>query len=142
MKPANVATLVMGTTLMFGWGLGHAQEKADIGKLEYDNSCAVCHGPQGKGDGPMAGIIETPVPDLSKLAERNGGVFPLARVYETIDGSAAIGAHGTRDMPVWGYRYSVDVAEYYTDYYREIDDEALVRARILAVAEYLHRLQE
>lgn len=140
MKPATVTTLFLGATLMVGGGLGHAQETTDIGKFEYDNSCAVCHGVEGKGDGPLAGIIETLIPDLTTLSERNGGVFPLARVYETIDGSAMVGAHGTREMPVWGRRYSIDTAEYYCDF--EYDPEPVVRARILAVAEYLHRLQE
>ena len=32
----------------------------DIGKREYTNSCAVCHGASGKGDGPLASQLKTP----------------------------------------------------------------------------------
>lgn len=122
------------------WITAHAQEKVDIGKREYLNSCAVCHGEEGKGDGPLAGIIETLVPDLTTLAQRNDNVFPMARVYEVIEGTADVQAHGTREMPVWGRRYAIEAAEYYFDV--EYDPESVIRARILSVAEYLHRLQK
>ena len=121
-------------------GLAFAEESTDIGKLEYYNSCAVCHGSNGKGNGPMAGMINTPMPDLTTLSKRNAGVFPLSRIYETIDGEAEIKAHGTRDMPVWGRRYDLDAAQYF--YYMEYDAEKVVRSRILGVAEYIYRLQE
>ena len=112
----------------------------DVGKLEYDNSCVACHGSAGEGDVPMAGIIDTKMPDITTLSKRNNGVFPLSRVYETIDGKADIKAHGTRDMPVWGRRYSMDTAEYYFD--MDYDAEKVVRSRLLAIAEYIYRLQE
>lgn len=119
--------------------LAMAQQKADLGKREYDSNCAVCHGVTGKGDGPYAGILDTRIPDLTVLSKRNGGVFPFARVYETIDGTNVLKAHGTRDMPIWGFDYKVRAAEYYQDH--PYDPEAYVRGRILALAEYLSRLQ-
>ena len=130
------AAIIMGLI----WTTGHAQdEKVDVGKYEYINSCAACHGEEGKGDGPLAGVIETGIPDLTTLSQRNDNVFPLARVYEIIDGRADVQAHGSRDMPVWGQRYGMEAAEKYFDF--EYDSESVIRARILAVAEYLHRLQ-
>jgi hypothetical protein len=71
------------------------------------------------------------------MARRNGGVFPLAQVFEVIDGAGP--GHGSREMPIWGTEYSVRAAEYYMDV--PYDSAAFVRARILAVAEYLNRLQ-
>ena len=43
-----IVTLLVGFTLP-GW----AQE-TDIGKVEYQSSCAACHGVDGKGAGPLA----------------------------------------------------------------------------------------
>jgi mono/diheme cytochrome c family protein len=111
----------------------------DVGKREYDANCAVCHGSKGKGDGPYPGMGETRPADLTTLARRNGGVFPFARVYEFIDGRQIVKAHGTRDMPIWGLDYRAEAAEYYAQ--TPFNAEAFVRARILALTEYIYRLQ-
>ncbi|HWS03165.1 MAG TPA: cytochrome c, partial [Gammaproteobacteria bacterium] len=91
-------------------------DKLDIGKVEYDQSCASCHGLDGKGKGPFSEAMQLTVPDISTLAKRNGGVFPVSRVYDVIDGREAVKAHGTRDMPIWGKHYSVSAAPRYDDY--------------------------
>jgi mono/diheme cytochrome c family protein len=117
--------------------------KVDFGALEYKSSCAVCHGVKGKGDGEYQPWLTKSPTDLTTLAKRNGGVFPLQRVYELIDGRQAAPAHGSRDMPIWGARYSAEASSYY--YYAEVpgqyDSEALARTRILALVEYINRLQ-
>ena len=41
------------------------------------------------------------------LAKSNNGVFPKDAVYEAIDGSKTIPAHGTREMPIWGERFNL-----------------------------------
>lgn len=114
----------------------------DIGKLEFGNNCAVCHGVTGKGDGPYAGIIDTRIPDITTLQKANNGVFPYDRVYQTIDGRLEAKAHGTRDMPIWGNEYNAKAAEYYADYYREYSPEGFIRGRILALVNYIYMLQE
>lgn len=114
-----------------------AQAKVDLGKREYDGNCASCHGRAGKGDGPLVEMLRRSPTDLTTLTQRNGGVFPLQRVYESIEG-AGVG-HGSRDMPVWGQDYSVKAAEYYMDV--PYNAEAYVRTRIFALVEYLSRLQ-
>jgi mono/diheme cytochrome c family protein len=117
------------------------QQKIDIGKREYDANCAVCHGAKGKGDGPYAGtLVGTRVPDLTTLAKRNGGVYPFARMYEYVDGTQMVKAHGTREMPIWGNDYRTKAAEYYMEV--PYDPEVFVRGRILALVEYMYRLQE
>lgn len=65
--------------------------------------------------------------------------MPVERVYSIIDGSATVKAHGTRMMPIWGQRYRLEAAEYSRDL--PYDDAAFVRARILALTEYVSRLQ-
>lgn len=80
-----------------------AQESADFGKYEYYAKCASCHGISGKGDGTVAAVLTKAPPDLTKYAQRNGGVFPTQLAWQVIDGRpVAISAHGTREMPVWG----------------------------------------
>ncbi len=111
----------------------------DVGKREYDSNCIVCHGPKGKGDGAYREMLKTRVPDITLLSKNNGGVFPLARVYEIIDGRQQIPSHGTREMPIWGTEYAGRGAPVSDDY--AYDAEPFVRSRILALIDYLYRLQ-
>src|SRR5690606_16541448 len=62
----------------------------------------------GPGEGPGAPSLNVLVPDLSRLAERNGGEFPAGDVRDVIDGRALVVAHGPRTMPVWGYEFWIE----------------------------------
>ena len=115
--------------------------KLDIGKMEYDSACAVCHGLTGKGDGPLKSQLTKPVPDLTVLAKNNKGLFPFDRVYQIIDGRQEVKAHGSREMPVWGRAFNTETSIYF-DNYPPQDSESAVRSRILALTEYLYRLQK
>lgn len=68
----------------------------------YRAHCASCHGVSGKGDGPVAPALNTTLPDLSTIAQRSGGVFPVGRVRKIITGDELILGHGSREMPIWG----------------------------------------
>jgi mono/diheme cytochrome c family protein len=114
-----------------------AQPKADLGKREYDGKCAVCHGKDGKGGGPYAELLKRPLPDLTTLAKRNNGVFPVSRTYEVIEGAGP--GHGTREMPVWGMDYSVQAVEQLPDL--PYNQAMFVRTRIMALLEYLNQIQ-
>lgn len=85
-------------------------QDADIGRSHYFTHCATCHGLEGSGDGPMAGILTIPPTDLTELSIQNGGVFPMIRVVERIDGRDPLVAHGS-PMPVYGdyFESSFDV---------------------------------
>ena len=73
------------------------------GPALFTTYCAVCHGEGGKVDGPMAKSLKTQPPDLTRLAARNGGKFPMDRVQKIIGSKEQVPAgHGTRQMPVWG----------------------------------------
>lgn len=115
-------------------------ENLDIGKNEYDGACAVCHGNNGKGDGPMMSQLVNRVPDLTALARNNNGVFPFDRVYQIIDGRREVKSHGSRDMPVWGRHFNMQSSIYFENYPPQ-DMESATRSRILALTEYLYRLQ-
>ena len=136
----RAAWWVLGAgVLMATTGAVVAAEKVDMGKSEYDVSCAVCHGLTGKGDGPYKSSLTKAPTDLSQLAKKNGGAYPFQRIYEVIDGRSEVAAHGPREMPVWGKRYSVSAAEYYVDV--PYNSEAYIRGRIVALTEYVYRLQ-
>jgi mono/diheme cytochrome c family protein len=127
-------------------GLAVAAEKekgkVDLGKQEYQNKCAICHGQSGKGDGGIIDLLKKAPSDLTVLSKKNGGVFPFDRVYAVIDGREVVKGHGDRDMPIWGKDYSTEkvrAAEHYFDV--PYDMEMYVRARILSLIDYLNRLQ-
>lgn len=112
--------------------------KPSSGEIEYQASCASCHGAAGKGNGPIATQLKTPPPDLTVLAKNNGGVFPFAKVYDVIEG-ADVASHGTREMPVWGWEYKVEAGEYSHDM---TTSQAAVQRRILSLLEHLNKLQQ
>lgn len=81
------------------------QELRTLSGVElYERLCASCHGVAGKGDGPIAPLIRIGVPDLTRIAVRDGGEFPTEDVRRTIDGRFERRGHGPRDMPVWGWQ--------------------------------------
>jgi mono/diheme cytochrome c family protein len=77
------------------------------GALLYATYCVDCHGKDARGSGPMAATLSAKVPDLTRLAARNGGVFPVARVEGLLSAKtvAAI-THGGLAMPTWGLVFS------------------------------------
>jgi mono/diheme cytochrome c family protein len=102
------------------------------GNDNFNAYCAPCHGRGGKGDGPVASALTTPPADLTKLAFRNNGVFPSARVREFVaHGNPAIAAHGSSDMPIWGPTF------------RSLEaSDTLVAMRISNVVAYLESIQQ
>ncbi|MFZ7091969.1 c-type cytochrome [Primorskyibacter sp. 2E233] len=76
-------------------------QDADIGRAHYHAHCATCHGLEGRGDGPMAGVLLIKPVNLTELSAQNGGTFPLERVVKRIDGRDPLVSHGS-PMPVYG----------------------------------------
>jgi mono/diheme cytochrome c family protein len=68
-------------------------QSLERGEAQYVKFCASCHGIAAKGDGPLAKSFNPPPTNLTQLAEKNGGRFPLVRVYDAIDGTAGVNAH-------------------------------------------------
>ena len=121
---------------------GNVMAAEDLGKREYMNKCAVCHGQSGKGDGGAIDILKATPTDLTILSKKNGGVFPFQWVYMVIDGRQLVKGHGDRDMPIWGNDFSqekVKAAEHYFDV--PYNMEMYTRARILSLIDYLNRIQ-
>ncbi|PKO62068.1 MAG: cytochrome C [Betaproteobacteria bacterium HGW-Betaproteobacteria-18] len=140
MKSSNAKVSLMAVALALCSGAVLAQQKYDFGKLEYDTNCAVCHGMDGKGNGSLRELLRVSPPDLTQLARKNQGILPMGRLYEVIDG-AGVPSHGTRDMPIWGRTYQAEHAQNLLEARGNYDAPGLVRARILALLEYINRLQ-
>lgn len=104
---------------------------AASGREMYRAYCASCHGPLGDGRGPVAPALKKPPADLTLLARRNGGRFPAVRVSQSIEGSAEIAAHGSRDMPVWGTVFRE----------RGGGDEARIKLQVRNLTSYIESLQ-
>jgi mono/diheme cytochrome c family protein len=131
--------LTMGPALTLAAG---PKPKFDIGRQEFMEKCALCHGQDARGTGGVAEVLKKAPADLALLSKKNGGVFPHARMFEVIDGREWIRSHGERDMPIWGKVYQteqVSAAEFYMDV--PYDMEMFARARVLALVDYLHRIQ-
>ncbi len=146
---ARVGTALAAiAAITIGSGGQALADELDPGKAEYQSSCAPCHGKDGKGNGPVSAGLKVPPPDLTVLAKKDNGVFPFHFVYEIIDGRKTVIAHGTRDMPIWGDRYAPEPNKALIPRPSEnvlsrfLDPETVVRMRILAVIDYLDRIQE
>jgi len=136
---------LIAVNFIIGFSLQGLAQEPDIGKLEYQWSYVACHGVDGKGTGPLAAELKTKPADLTLIAKLNKGVFPFNRVYETIDGRQEVTSHGSREMR--GFRYNPSLiqgfsrtAPYFVD--PVIDREAVIRGRILALVDYVYRIQE
>ena len=91
--------------------------------------CALCHGLEGTGLGPLSDALQKTPPDLTLLAQRNGGVFPVDRVKQIID-SGGMASHGMMAMLAWGKVFNEELG-------REGRSEL-----INSLAAYLEQLQE
>ena len=114
-----------------------AQDDAVLanGQQEYHSYCATCHGVTAKGDGPMAELLTRKPANLTQLSRKNGGEFPFWKAYRIIDGREEVMAHGARNMPIWGARFSSEEGG-------EPGAESSVQGRILGLVYYLQSIQE
>lgn len=119
-----------------------AAQAQEIGQVEYLDSCAQCHGVSGTGDGPLAGYLNTSLPDLTTIQRDNGGVFPVTALYRIIDGTDTSGVHGTSEMPAWGNRFRVRGSLVANPDFSDTEAEVYARFRILALIEFLAAIQQ
>jgi len=142
MKKAWIAVLAAGGFSLLAF-LGKPAEKKEmpetvhlIASLEgpelYKAYCAVCHGTDLKGGGPMAKSLMAKVPDLTVISMHNGGKFPSVRVQRIISGEETLTTgHGSREMPIWGPVFS-QIAW----------DQDLGRVRVYNLAQFIEQNQK
>ncbi|TMM51167.1 c-type cytochrome [Sulfitobacter sabulilitoris] len=128
----NARTIAAITALGLSTGAAWAD---DEGQELYAQYCATCHGTDATGGGPMTDILTVPVPDLTQLAARNDGVFPMLDVIHIINGRTGVRAHGGA-MPVYGavFYSEAEEAERY-------GQEIYARGKILSIAYFLESVQ-
>lgn len=136
MKLTTTLTAATGCLFLALVGLNvpaSAQESEQVGKSEFSRHCASCHGLDGKGAGWVAKMMTTKPSDLTQLSNANEGRFPFFKIQKIIDGRESIVAHGEREMPVWGDRFSEQISGPVT--------ATTVRGRILELLVYLNSIQ-
>jgi mono/diheme cytochrome c family protein len=106
-------------------------------QAEFLNSCAMCHGPEGRGDGEYAINLSTKPADLTQLARKNGGEFPFAKVFGIIDGRYIVEGHDERNMPRWNRLFLQEDLENYSPE----EAEAITRERVRLLTLYVETLQ-
>lgn len=119
-----------------GTGLAEEEPAISAGKLEFGRNCAICHGIDGKGHGPITPMLKKVPADLTQIAKKNDGEFPFWPTYRMIDGREPIDGHGGRDMPIWGDRFRVEAGNL------QQGSESTVRGRILEIVVYLMSIQQ
>jgi mono/diheme cytochrome c family protein len=102
------------------------------GKIMFKQYCAACHGLDAKGHGPARVALKVPAADLTMLAKRHGGEFPIDLVTNVLRFGPGVAAHGSSDMPTWG-----GIFQYMDNY-----NQAAVQKRIKNLCDYLISLQE
>jgi hypothetical protein len=134
----GVVALVMLTGVPVALADSTESVPVDLGRGDFMNYCAACHGVGGKGDGTVAEFLTISAADLTQMALRNGGIFPRQRAIQVIDGRAQVSVHGERDMPVWGdwFKFEAD-----SDGAGE-KTEKVVRERITSLVDYLESIQQ
>lgn len=84
MKYAGMAAGLVGLGVLTACMQAGSMPDPDEGRRLFVENCVQCHGPEGKGDGPLSGGMKPRPSDLTQL--QVGAVFPRARVLSTIDG--------------------------------------------------------
>jgi len=113
-------------------------QSPDVGGVLFDQYCAGCHGASAVGDGPVAQYLTVPPADLTQLAARNGGTFPMLKVIHVIDGRTGVRGHASQ-MPLFG---DVFMAEGGPADPRTLQNVLDTRGRMLSLAMYLETLQK
>jgi mono/diheme cytochrome c family protein len=100
------------------------------GQQEFERHCALCHGLDGKGQGPLASAMKLVPTDLTRLAARSNGEYPASRVGDVIRNGGGVLGHGSSAMLPWG------------NYFGEKGKPEVAKERIADLVTYIKSLQQ
>lgn len=117
--------------------MGCSPDGPSSGRTVFINSCASCHGVNGRGDGPLASALETKPADLTRIAARRDGLWPMVEVMSIIDGYHRR-TLPREQMPIFG-----DLAEGALVPFDAGDGKKIpTPVAIIALANYLETIQD
>lgn len=139
---SGVVFAVMSAVFAMPSAAGAAEDTLKWAAQDFRSYCASCHGVNGGGDGPVAEVLKVRPADLTRIALRNGGAFPVEAVYKKIEGLDMPPAHGTKQMPVWGiwFAYQAIGDSLLTGDTKPTDEK--VAERIRGIVAYLETIQQ
>lgn len=108
----------------------------DSGHDLFKRHCARCHGDDARGNAVDTAKQSVQAPNLTTLAQHNGGTLPVWGVYEVVSGSKVLAEHRTRTMPIWGEKFAKLRGV------TKENKESIVRGRIMAILAYLSTIQQ
>lgn len=117
--------------------MGTSPETPMRGQMLFMENCIACHGAEGRGDGPLAAGLTTPPADLTRIAARRDGVWPMLEVMSILDGYSR-STLPREDMPVFESFLDDDMVEFDTGN----GVAMLVPSKLVAIADYLETLQD
>ncbi len=85
------------------------------GPVLFADNCTVCHGPGGKGGGPLAKALGLSPPDLTMLASRAEGRFPSGHVLSILRNGGGRKGDGDKAMPAWTKIFAHECGEAYAN---------------------------
>ncbi len=117
--------------------MGTSVETTQAGKVLYAENCMSCHGVEGRGDGPIAAGLGTPPADLTKIAARRDGVWPVLEIMAILDG------YNRKTLP----REDMPVFESFLDNEMSEFDSGngvttLVPTKLIEIVSYLEAIQD
>jgi mono/diheme cytochrome c family protein len=125
-RPLAQAALA-GALCLAGASLASAQS---TGQEEFQRHCALCHGLDGRGDGPLAQAMKLAPTDLTRLSANNNGEFPSNKVSDVIRNGGNVLGHGSSAMLPWG------------TYFAERGEPKVGKEWIAALVGYIKSLQQ
>ena len=137
----RIQTAILAAALVAA-GPGASLAEDSIGEAEFMKNCAVCHGADGAGNGPILDFLKAAPADLTTISARNGGQFPFQVIYDTIADVESNRAHGTSEMPVWGDRFNMEIIAVEGEFGTNGSSIPAARARILELVFYLASIQQ
>ena len=100
------------------------------GKDLFVRHCALCHGLDASGNGPLAAALQIAPADLTRISVEHNDVFPADKIADIIRNGGGVLGHGSTAMLAWG------------TYFAEKRKPEVAKARIKALVDYIESIQQ